>query len=76
MKDTDIPMTDGEIKKAINSTSLSDVARDIRILTQNMNILTATTNTLATVTYKIVLPVLLTLVCGVVAVFIKVVLLY
>jgi deoxycytidine triphosphate deaminase len=53
-----IPEADKAYLRELETTSLSDLAKDMRTLTQNMN-------TLTTVTYKVILPALIAIFVGV-----------
>lgn len=57
LKEGRIPEGDKAYLRELETTSLSDVAKDMRSLTQNMN-------TLTTVTYKFMLPILIAIFAG------------
>jgi len=57
LRDGRIPEADKAYLRELETTSLSDVAKDMRSLTQNMN-------TLTTITYKVMMPILIAIFAG------------
>ena len=64
-----IPSSDKAFLRELETTSLSDIATQMRILSENVNTLTITVNTLTTITYKFILPILVAIFAAVIIKF-------